>query len=144
MQKVSDIIAEARSWLWVPWAHQGRTRAGIDCVGLIVLVCRELALVDGDYDYTNYQRRSHGIEFMNEFKTRMKRTALGQAKDGDVMLFRDNAYPCHAAFVASKTGYQTIIHAHAPSRRVVETNLQQGDWLQRRVACFRFKGVANG
>jgi cell wall-associated NlpC family hydrolase len=42
------IIAAARSWLGVPWRHQGRTRQGVDCAGLVVLVGRGLGLDDYD------------------------------------------------------------------------------------------------
>ena len=29
-------IAAARSYIGVPWQHQGRTRFGLDCVGLLI------------------------------------------------------------------------------------------------------------
>jgi cell wall-associated NlpC family hydrolase len=35
------IVSAARSWLGVPWRHQGRTRQGVDCAGLVVLVGRK-------------------------------------------------------------------------------------------------------
>ena len=44
----TDIVAAARGWLGVPWRHQGRSRAGVDCVGLVVVVCRSLGLSDHD------------------------------------------------------------------------------------------------
>ena len=42
------IIAAARAWLGVPWRHQGRTRQGVDCAGLVVLVGREFGLAAYD------------------------------------------------------------------------------------------------
>ena len=47
------IVAAARSWLGVPWRHQGRARQGIDCAGLVVLVGRGLGLTD--YDTAAYE-----------------------------------------------------------------------------------------
>ena len=28
------VVAEARTWIGVKWRHQGRTREGVDCIGL--------------------------------------------------------------------------------------------------------------
>jgi cell wall-associated NlpC family hydrolase len=58
----TDIVAAARTYLGVPWRHQGRTRAGLDCAGLIVMVARDLAL--SDYDSTAYGRRAQGHAFL--------------------------------------------------------------------------------
>jgi hypothetical protein len=60
------IIAAARSWLGVPWGHQGRTRQGVDCAGLVVLVGRGLGLAD--YDTTAYGRRLEGQGFVQHFR----------------------------------------------------------------------------
>jgi hypothetical protein len=57
------------------------------------------------------------------------------------MLFRDKQFPCHATILGEKKGRLTIIHAHALKRQVVEEELEQGDWMQRRVACFSFPDV---
>ena len=44
----SAIVAAARTWLGVPWRHQGRTRQGVDCAGLVVLVGRGLGPAIGE------------------------------------------------------------------------------------------------
>ena len=36
----ADPVAMARSWIGTPFRHQGRTRHGVDCVGLLVEVFR--------------------------------------------------------------------------------------------------------
>ncbi len=141
MQKVNrkDVISKARTWLEVPWVHQGRTRHGVDCAGLIILVGHSLGLVD--YDTTNYQRRTHGQDFLQHFRMNMSEKPLKEARPGDIILFRDSAYPCHSAVLGERNESMTIIHAHAPRRKVVEELLNQGDWLTRRVACFEFIGL---
>ena len=62
------IIAAARSWLGVPWRHQGRTRQGVHCAGLVVLVGRELGLAD--YDTHAYGRRTRGPGLRPAFQGR--------------------------------------------------------------------------
>lgn len=54
------------------------------------------------------------------------------------MLFRDSAYPCHAAIVGVRDSKLTIIHAHASRRKVVEEPIDQADWISRAVAAFEF------
>lgn len=141
MRNRDDIVAEARGWLGVPWKHQGRTRRGIDCAGLVILVGKALGVVD--YDTTNYQRRTHSHDFLKHFRKNMKQKPITEAVPGDVILFRDKQFPCHSSIVAEIGGAMTIIHAHALRRKVIEERMDQGQWLERRVACFEYIGVEN-
>ncbi len=137
----SKIVDEARTWLGVKWVHQGRTRLGIDCAGLIVLVAKALDL--SDYDSVAYHRTAVSTNFLNHFAPNMDSKPILDALPGDVLLFRDSAFPCHSAIVGTLHGGPSIIHAHALRRMVVEERLDQGDWLDRRVACFAFRGVGD-
>ena len=134
-----EVVREARSWVGVPWQHQGRTRLGIDCAGLIIVVAKALEIAD--YDTTAYQRRTHGTDFLQHFRDNMTAKQIVRAVPGDVLLFRDQAYPCHSSIVGDRNGAMTIIHAHAMRREVVEELIDQGPWLVKRVACFEFKGL---
>lgn len=136
-----DIVNEARKWINIRWRHQGRTKLGIDCAGLIILVGNSLNLID--YDTANYQRRTHGTEFLDHFRNNMHQKPILDAQPGDVLLFRDKQFPCHSTIVSEIGGSQTIIHAHALRKKVVEERLNQGDWMQRVVACFEFIGLDN-
>lgn len=133
------ILEAARSWIGVPWLHQGRSRHGVDCVGLIVKVAHDLGI--SDYDSNDYQRRTHGHAFLRHFRENMKEKPIAEAAPGDVMLFRDSSYPCHSSIIGKDHRGLTIIHAYAIRRRVVEELLEQGDWISKRVACFEFDGV---
>ena len=54
---VDIIIEEARSWIGVPFHHQGRTKSGCDCIGIVLACARRL---DYKYeDYTRYGRLPH-------------------------------------------------------------------------------------
>ena len=79
------LVAQARSYLGVPWRHQGRTRAGIDCAGLVVLVARDLGLTD--YDSTAYGRRAQGQGFVEHFRSQMDGVAVTEARGSDVLVF---------------------------------------------------------
>ena len=134
----TDVVREARSWIDVRRAHQGRTRAGIDCVGLIIRVGKDLGILD--YDTTNYQRHMPRQGCLHNFQEHMDQKAVADVVSGNVMLFRDKQFPCHSAIVGDRDGL-TIIHVCALQRRVVEEQLDQGDWIMRRVACFAFRGL---
>lgn len=139
-----NVVEEARTWLEVPWVHQGRSIYGVDCAGLIVVVAKKLGLMDAKYDKTNYQRSTTGTDFLKPFKELFDQKPILQARPGDIMLFRDAAYPCHSTIVGERRGKITIIHANRLMKKVVEEDLDQGTWLERRVACFEFRGLDNG
>lgn len=130
------IVAEARSWLGVPWRHQGRSRAGIDCVGLVVQVARALDL--SDYDHTAYGRRAQGQGFVEHFRANMDSVAIPEAGPGDVLVFADQAYPCHCGILSERLDRPHLIHAHVLRRQVIEEPYA-GEWLAKIKFAFRFR-----
>ena len=138
MPSKEDVVAAARAYLGVPWRHQGRSRLGLDCAGLVALVARDLGL--SDYDSTNYRRHAQGQAFVGHFRDRMDQVAILEMAPGDVLLFADGAYPCHSAFLSERHGVPYLIHAHASRRKVVE-EAYAGDWPGKVKFCFRFRGL---
>ncbi len=132
----STIVAAARCWLGVPWRHQGRTRQGVDCAGLVVLVGRGLGLAD--YDTSAYGRRPEGQGFVQHFRAAMDGIPLLGAEPGDVLVFADAAYPCHCGFLTGKHGVPHLLHAHALRRKVLEEPYA-GEWLLKVKLAFRFR-----
>jgi cell wall-associated NlpC family hydrolase len=130
------IVTEARGWLGVPWRHQGRTRSGIDCVGLVVCVARALDL--SDYDSTGYSRRAQGQAFVEHFRSNMDSVAIPDARPGDVLVFADQAYPCHCGFLTERLGHPHLLHAHATRRQVIEEPYD-GEWPAKVKFAFRFR-----
>jgi len=130
------IVAEARTWLGVPWRHQGRSRAGVDCAGLVVLVARALELAD--HDSTAYGRRAQGQGFVEHFRGHMDGITVTQARPGDVLVFADQAYPCHCGFLTERLGRPHLLHAHATRRQVIEEPYA-GEWPAKIKFAFRFR-----
>jgi cell wall-associated NlpC family hydrolase len=131
-------VNEARGWIGVPFRHQGRTRAGIDCVGLLVCVGRAMGLPA--YDVTGYSRRAQGMGFIEHFRANLEEVAPAAAQAGDVVVFVETVYPCHTGILSERHGALHLIHAHAPRRVVLEEPFV-GEWRDKLRFAFRFPGA---
>ncbi|MBV0891525.1 C40 family peptidase [Paracoccus sp. Z118] len=131
-------VLAARGWLDVPFRHQGRSRAGIDCVGLLVCVAREMGLPE--YDVTGYTRRAQGMGFLEHFHANFSEIPLGAAMPGDVLVFVETVYPCHTGIMSERHGVPHVIHAHAPRQKVIEEPFS-GEWQGKLRFAFRFPGA---
>ena len=137
MNRRQQIVDEARTWLGVPWRHLGRNRAGIDCVGLGVVVTRKLGVCD--YDVLTYSRVPHA-GLLDHLRRVAREIPVAEIGPGDFITIEDSAYPFHVAFVSEKHGALHIIHAHARRRMVVEEPYIH-DWPVLTLNAFRFPWV---
>lgn len=135
-----QVTTAARAWIDTPFRHQGRSSFGLDCVGLVNVVCAELGL--SNYDVRGYARRpSQGAEFLKHFqKGGGTPVPLSQAQPGDLLVFRDGNYPCHVGIMTEKHGVPHVVHATALNRKVCEDPLI-GDLKTRWIAAFVLPGV---
>ena len=101
----ADVVAAARSYLGVPYLHQGRTMRGLDCVGLIIRVGHDLGL--SDYDIDGYSRVPSGKRMERLLGLVCRKVQPALAKAGDLLHLAYDKEPQHLAMV---TDYG-IIHA---------------------------------
>lgn len=127
-----ELLAEARTWIGVPWVHQGRNRFGVDCIGLLLVVGWKLGL--SDYDVTGYGRVPNGDFMLRECARLLVPTAA--ERPGDVLLMRFKREPQHLAFVTDRG----MLHAYAGAGRVVETTMPR-QWRDRIVGVYSIPGV---
>lgn len=138
------MIETARSMIGVPFAHQGRhPRAGVDCIGLVVLAARAAGHVVEDR--TTYSRRPKPEDLLPMLALHLERVPDATAEDvvaEDILVFsllrRD--LPQH---VGIATGEGTFLHTNAHVGRVVETRLS-GSWTRRLHSVWRWEGAARG
>ena len=144
-----DIVEVARSYLGVRFRHQGRCRErGLDCLGLLVCVSRDLGLVwpsallaklaECDYSHTPdelYLRTS--IEMF------LCPCGDEPITNGDVVLMQVQGRVQHLGVLATHPHYQTrsLIHAYAPVRKVVEHQLD-AQWERAIVNRYRLPCIA--
>ena len=109
-----QIVAEARQWIDTPWRHAGREKGvGVDCVGLLIGVARDLGL--HNYDNRNYSRivspallRSELLQFLQPVSDR---------QPGDVLIVPIRGSYQH---VIIWTGEGAVIDANERIGRVTE------------------------
>lgn len=121
----NDIVAEARKRINTPYTHQGRSKEhGLDCIGLIIDVCKSVELIDQTFDINGYSRVPDGrslIQLSNKYMTLISKEEMSV---GDVVVITFDKDPQHFGFVADYVhGGFSIIHAASKHNKVVETRL---------------------
>ncbi len=107
---------------------------GLDCVGLALVVARELGL--SDYDWTGYSRLPQPrLLFAHAARAGFRRKDMGCVTGGDLLVMRFHEDPAHVAIATERAA--GIIHACARRGRVVEHRLDRR-WRDRIVGCFLF------
>lgn len=76
------LIAVARGYLGVPWQHQGRSRHGIDCVGLLVCAAHDLGIPVEDMRAYEREPRAHDLACL----LRRHCVSVRVARPGDIVL----------------------------------------------------------
>lgn len=134
-----EIIEQvARTFLGVRYMHQGRSRRGLDCSGLVVATAKD-AGIPVRYDRTNYPRIPKMRNFEEELARGLDQIELDDIGIGDVGVFwitPKRQLPQHCCIFTSRG----MIHAHTPSRRVVE-HIFAPFWKERLVSAFAIPGV---
>jgi cell wall-associated NlpC family hydrolase len=127
------VIAEARSYVGVPFRHQGRDRRGLDCVGLVLVVGQTLGLFPRALDLARYGRLPSG-ELMLRVQEHCRPLAAAQPAALVIV-----AWTRVAAHVALCTG-PTLIHAYQSVGCVVEHGYR-ARWLRMTHSAWALPGV---
>lgn len=124
----------ARTWLGVPFLHQGRSRQGVDCGGLLLCVGEEagLSLIHPG----TYSMSPEPNLVLDAITANCDRIALLEIMPGDVLHFSFAGEPRHVG-IASDIG---VIHAWAKPKKVVEHRLDE-IWLRRLMGTYRVRGI---
>jgi cell wall-associated NlpC family hydrolase len=133
----------ARRYIGTPYKHQGRViGVGIDCVGLIVCVAREIGAVAPDFNVTGYPRIPDGHSLMRHLRERFIEIDQDEMRPGDVVCVSLTGYPTHIGIVGDYPGGRlSVIHATIHEQKVVEHRLMFTSMKYE--SAFRF-GVSNG
>lgn len=133
-----------RSYLGVRFLHQGRSRSGIDCVGLVSCAASDLGFANEVKEsLRDYQRapdsemfKARIKDFLDPLPCNRLQPMRKQLLVGDVIAFwiDRRGLPRHVSVYAGvdKNGQDTMIHAYAKTPKcVIEQPVDMGFWLQR-------------
>lgn len=119
-----DIVTAARKWLNTPFRHQGRSRAGVDCGGLVYCVAQDLGY--SPTPYTDYSRSPEPSRILQVIGTECVKRSDDIIEPGDILLMSFAGEPRHVG-IATDVG---IIHAWMKPGKVVE-HIIDNVWRRR-------------
>lgn len=131
MDQRDRLVASARAFLGVRFAHQGRNPAtGLDCLGLLIATASKAGLTLQGQSPEALDDRHYGVRPDTEYLQRMLGTHLQTVHSpeiGDVLLLTIDGRPQHLALVTDYpvAGELGMIHAYAVARKVVEHRLDE-------------------
>lgn len=139
MTSAQDFVEAARSYMDVRWHHLGRSREGVDCIGLLLLAAQDCGL---EHDATpgDYKRGTKGFDMFDVLTRVGDPVSLADTRDGDLLVFSDGYFPGHMGIRSTRYGLPYVVHAHLKRRKVVEEPLTHDLWnmLRRAYRPFAF------
>jgi NlpC/P60 family putative phage cell wall peptidase len=137
-----QVVAVARSWVDTPFHHQARLKhVGVDCIGLVIGIARELALVAPDFDVQGYAETPDGRTLMRLATLHMVEIDREAMAPGDIVVTRFDQGAQHFGILGDyRHGGLSIIHGASDPGRVIETRLMFGPFMQF-VAAFALPGL---
>lgn len=143
MTTAGEVIACARRFLGVRFAHQGRSAEGLDCLGLLIQVAAELQLEFGGQgaralDVPQYGARPDTVFLKRKLDEHLASLTLQELAPGDVVILKIEGSPQHLALISDypMAGELGMIHAYAPARKVVE-HRYDAHWRKNSYAAYR-------
>ena len=138
----TEIADLARSYLGTPWRHQGRSKKGVDCVGLVIAVAMDAGILPRDHPIPPYSRFPDN-RLQDYFCSHLVRIPPRQMKNGSVLLFSFHGAPWHAGIVVDVHA-RAIVHAFASARKVVYDYADSRAHGRKLFAAFDYPGVTDG
>lgn len=134
----AELIAQARGWVGVPFRHQGRGRAGVDCAGFLVALMQAAGELPRDY----YEPGNYGRAPARDLTEVVRRYCVPAARapgfPGALVLIRwpKDRLPSHVGLCTGAT----LIHCYQREGGVVEHGYR-GPWPRVTHSLWRMPGV---
>lgn len=131
---IDAAIAEARTFIGCKWRHRGRSKYGIDCIGLVVLAMAAGGMLMRDR--VDYSRTPHMDGLEREMVEHFG-DPVDDLLPGDVVLMAwDGAVePSHVGMIASNDIGLTLIHSFSQIS-VTEHGIDEA-WRRRIIRIYR-------
>lgn len=133
-----DIVTTARQYLGTRFHKGGRTKAGLDCVGLITLVAYDIGYKHVD-DVTYYDFEPRPDEFLKTIRSQTNPVIGLVPKKGNVVMLRQSIYPMHCGIIGQNQSGLTVINANLHLRKVVEEPIS--NWQNLIIELRDYRGI---
>ena len=139
-EEVQQIILHSRQWMNVKFRHQGRSKYGIDCIGLFSEVAKEIGRdIPIPNNYTHHPDQKF---LFNEMCRLFDKITKAEMQVGDLVLMRfmdDHLrIPCRHVAMITDLG---VLHSSAQFKKVTEHGLDQ-EWMNKIEHVFRMRRSA--
>lgn len=130
----------AASFEAVPFHHQGRSGAGLDCIGLVMVCAARCKVMVGGKPLKFYDRTDYGREPSPPYLDERLDACFQKVDDievGTILLFNIAKHPQHVGIVDNiEKGSVSFMHAYEPYGKVRRDSLD-GRWMQRLNGIYR-------
>jgi cell wall-associated NlpC family hydrolase len=136
-----QILKASEKFLGVPFLHQGRDAStGIDCVGFLVMIGRELGYPDIK-DVEGYRRIPRPEIIREVLGQNCDEISVSDAKPGDIFFMRyGGRIPRHAAVLYQIEPEPMLIHASAQGVRIEPKRNFPDNWF---VGAYRVRNLVD-
>ncbi len=132
-----DFYNQAKSWKGVPYLHQGRTRVGCDCIGFVIGVMTEVALLPASVEMpTAYARRETNGVLLQRVMSHCMRVAKPQDRALLLIQWQNDSTPTHVALHCAGS----MLHCYQRAGSVVSHGYA-GKWPQWTHSYWKLPGV---
>lgn len=132
----ATLITAARTWLGVPFLHQGRNRAGVDCAGFFVAMMREADALPWHFVDRRDYSRAPSVDLLEVIRSYCYPLEAVEPAALALIQWPRDPHPSHLGFITPGT----IIHAYQSAGAVVEHGYR-GRWPRLTHSLWRLPGV---
>ena len=132
-----QIVASVRDMIGAPFVEKGRSKRGIDCVGLLLVAAKAIGQ-DDIIDILDYSLAPEVEKFMTYVVGQTDEAPKTPLMHGSIVLLRQAIYPMHCGILTTDKGRIQIVHASV-SRGVVETLYKP--WARNFLKQRNYRGV---
>ena len=135
MVTIHKIIETARSYIGTKFKHQGRSKKGIDCIGLIECSLHDNGILTKATS-PGYSRNPVPNDFAAGLDEHFDRVSVMEMQPGDILWFAIDGIPRHVGFY---TEVNTVIHAYAKLKKEVIEHRLTDQWKKNIRRVYRIR-----
>lgn len=104
------MVSWAADYIGIPYIFGGSTRKGVDCWGLVRLVCREQFGKElPAFSHGGLSEKECGL-LVDNSKMLVNAQKVETPEIGDLVVLKIYGYPCHIGIIVGSPGERNLLH----------------------------------